>query len=58
MTEVAGFLAVLFALLAIAAALWIAGAPHVEPREHLRIRYAEPLDGGKLYAIEDFRDAA
>lgn len=56
MSELLGFLVVLFALLFVAAALWVAGTPKIEPREHMRIRQA--IEGGKLYAIEDMRDAA
>lgn len=43
-------------LIVLAVVLWVAGAPAVEPREHLRIR--DEIDGGKLYTIEDWRDAA
>lgn len=56
MSELLAFLMLFFALLALAAALWIAGAPEIEPREHLRIR--DEINGGKLYAVEDFPDAA
>lgn len=52
----AAFFVVLCGLIVAAAALWFEGAPKVEPREHLRIR--EAIDGGKLYAAEDWRDAA
>lgn len=47
---------VLAFLIVLAAVLWATGAPAVEPREHLRIR--DEINGGKLYAVEDWRDAA
>jgi hypothetical protein len=55
-SELVSFVMLFFALLALAAALWVAGAPKIEPREHLRIR--QEINGGKLYAVEDWRDAA
>jgi hypothetical protein len=56
MLDAIAYLALMFGLLAIAAALWVAGTPKVEPREHLRIR--NEIDGGRLYALDDWRDAA
>lgn len=56
MTEVLGFSVVLVALLVVAAALWVSGAPEIEPREHLRIRHE--LYGGKLRVVENCKEAA
>lgn len=55
--DVVGYMFLTLAfLIVLAAVLWATGAPAVEPREHLRIR--DEINGGKLYAVEDWRDAA
>lgn len=62
MSEAFAFFILFVALLFIAAALWIAGAPEIEVREHLRIR--DEINGGRLRVLEDvpeledMRDAA
>lgn len=57
MDDITGFAFLALAFLIVAAAvLWAAGEPKKEPREHLRIR--EALDGGKLHAVKDTREAA